>query len=487
MDETSIANRSEVVQTRRGYALLGLGLLLPGAAQVLHGRPRLGRRAIQLWMVLVLAAVLLLIVTVVFRDFMVGVLATGWVVRALSVVMFAVGGFWVLLTLDTWWLARPARMGTRKSVVYSVVALMLAVVLAGGTVLVGRAVWAAGGTLGEVFRGGGTTTSHAGRYNIVLLGSDAGDDREGVRPDSVTVVSVAQDTGRAVLFSLPRNLENVPFPESSPLRALYPEGYGCESEECLLNAVYKLGLDNKGLYPGVDDPGVQAMVEAAGGITGLEINYYVMINMQGFIDLIDALGGLTININQPVVLNSEDNVVLEAGPNRHLNGYETLWFARSRAEASDYVRMLRQKCVMAAMLKQMNPATVATKFENLAGATAKAAQTSVPPTEITVLAALAQKTRTLPIASVSFTPPMINPADPDYGLIRQTVADTIASSQAMDAAAAQTATPTPGPDETGGVPTPDTPTPDAPSEAPGYDQASQTNITDDLGEVCSVT
>ncbi len=53
---------------------------------------------------------------------------------------------------------------------------------------------------------------------------------------------------------------------------------------------------------------------------------------------------------------------------QRLNGFETLWFARSRESADDYSRMARQKCVMNAMLQQLSPGTVVTKFEAIASA-----------------------------------------------------------------------------------------------------------------------
>ena len=65
----------------------------------------------------------------------------------------------------------------------------------------------------SVFAGGGETKAQAGRYNILLLGGDAGKGRIGLRPDSLTVASIDAETGRTVLISLPRNMEDVPFPD----------------------------------------------------------------------------------------------------------------------------------------------------------------------------------------------------------------------------------------------------------------------------------
>jgi len=477
-DVTGVAHRSEVVKTRRGYALLGLGLVLPGSAQALHGSRKVGRFALKLLIVLALLAIVALVLTLLFRDFMIGVFANGWFLRILAIALFACGALWALLAVNTWWIARPRGMGARKGVIFSVVALLLAVVMTSGTLWLGQATWATGGALTHIFHGGGNTTHNNGRYNILLLGADAGPDRDGLRPDSVTIASVSVDTGRTVLFSLPRNLENVPFPETSPLHSLYPEGYGCESDECLLNAIYLLGVENANLYPGVDDPGIQAMIDGVSGTTGLTINYYAMIDMQGFIDLIDAMGGLTITINERVALNPTDDVWLEAGENQHLSGYETLWFARSRALASDYVRMQRQKCVMAAMLNQLNPTVVAANFTQLAIASGETVKTSVPSSQIGALTSLALKARSLPIISVAFTPPLINPGSPDFEYIHSVVADTIAQSEALD-----------NPTDDQSAPAEDTTqaTPDPqPDPQPDPAATENPNITEDLDQVCSV-
>ncbi|MDR2930095.1 MAG: LCP family protein [Propionibacteriaceae bacterium] len=482
-DVTTIAHRSQVVVARRGFALLGLGLVIPGSAQAAHGSRRLGRTALSLWLGLLIVAILTVAATLLFRDFMIGVLANPWVLRGAAVVIVAVTVFWVLLTIDTWWISSPARMGGRKGVVFSIVALVLALGLTVGGVWAGRAVWATGGALGNIFAGGGNSSQNKGRFNFLLLGSDAGPDRWGIRPDSINLVSVNAGTGRTVIFGLPRNLELVPFPDSSPLHALYPDGFsGCESEgDCLLNSVYLLGQEHADLYPNAADPGIQAMSEAVSAITGLGINYYAMIDMQGFIDLIDAMGGVNITINRRVALNPDDNVWLEAGVDRHLDGYETLWFARARVTVSDYDRMQRQKCVMGAMLRQLNPTTVAAKFTELAQASGDTAKTSVPPSQIGALTSLALKARALPIQSVSFTPPLIDPATPDYALIRQTVADTISGSEALDS----------------GQPVPvTTPEPQAAPADPVTTEAEPTAVddttpvdpgtTEEVGDVCSV-
>src|SRR5262249_2115179 len=153
-----------------------------------------------------------------------------------------------------------------------------------------RQVAAGRSALGGVFGGHRASSVAHGRYNVLLLGGDAGADRVGARPDSVTLVSVDQDTAHTVLLSFPRNLPNIPFPAGSlASQALGPKGFGC-GDTCLLNAVYTFGQEHKQYFPGVPDPGAEAMKQAVAAITGLKVNYYVLIDLAGFRDLINAMG-----------------------------------------------------------------------------------------------------------------------------------------------------------------------------------------------------
>ena len=91
---------------------------------------------------------------------------------------------------------------------------------------------------------------------------------------------------------------------------------------------------------------------------------------------------------------------------RKLNGFETLWFARSRESADDYSRMARQKCVMNAMLHQLSPQTVVTNFEKIAKASEAAGHHR--PARLASSARsceLALKARSQPVRTVSFVPP----------------------------------------------------------------------------------
>lgn len=429
------AERSSRYKFRRGLALIGMSLVIPGSAQLAAGNKRVGRIALRVWLIVLAAVVLVAVLALLARGFVIAAYANGITPMVLAVIGIPLGLGWLLLVLDAVRLARPREMGTKRGSIFGAIALVLAALMAFGTFAGANILRAQADLFGSVLSGGGNVQQQAGRYNILLLGGDAGPDRTGLRPDSMTVASIDAKTGRTVLFGLPRNLEHAPFPTSSPLHKLYPNGYWCSTHECLLNAVYTLATEHKNLYPGVKYPGVQATKEVIEEILGLKINYFGMVDMQGFVKLIDAVGGITISTTLKVPIGGGTSKVsgyIGPGKNMHLDGYHALWFARSREGASDYARMARQKCVMNAMLKQLNPVTVFTKFNEIAQAGKEIVATDVPSTEIGTLLDLAAKGKDLPIASVSFSPPTIWPGRPDYAKIRTITEQKIAESEALD-------------------------------------------------------
>jgi LCP family protein required for cell wall assembly len=264
---------------------------------------------------------------------------------------------------------------------------------------------------------------------VLLLGGDSGPNRWGVRPDSVTLASIDEDTGRTVLFGLPRNLADVPFPDGTPMHERFPDGYSCDG--CYLNSVYTYGVEHPELFPGEADPGLAATRQAVEGVTGLPVNYYAMVNLKGFTELVDAVGGVTIHVRDTVAIGGGGGAVtgtIEPGT-RHLDGYQTLWFARSREFDDDYSRMARQKCVLNAMLQQLSPQQVLLNVQEIAEAGKQLLSTDIPASELDRFVDLALKARTQPIATVSFVPPAVDTSDPDYAAIHDTVDDALARAE----------------------------------------------------------
>lgn len=497
---------------RRAIGLVVLSAVLPGSAQLVAGHRAAGRWGLRLW-----AAVLGLLVLGVAglflaRGWTVQLLLTGWVATSLKVLAWVIFIGWAGLLIDAWRLGRPPELRRKVRLGLTAVCFSLVVAAGLGTTVVASAFTAAelGGT---VFAGGGEREQQRGRYNVLLLGVDAAEGRDGLRPDSINVASVDAETGRTVLLGLPRNLQRVQFPDSSPLQELYPDGYHCEDGACMLNGIYTLGQEHADRYDAeVDDPGIEAMKEAISHTLGIRLNYYAMVDMAGFSDLIDAMGGITVTVNKPIPIGGVTTRVsgyIGPGEDLHLDGYHALWLARSRHESSDYERMVRQKCVMNAMVKQLDPVTVATKFVDLSRAGANVVRTDVGADHVAELAELALKAKNLPIETINFVPPMITAAEPDFDLIRSRVSDAIAASRALDDAPAHeaptgqtnpapaTSEPGPAPSTATAEPSPDTgPSTDAGTDGEGLETPGETD-EDDAGDeyggnpelmgVCSVS
>ncbi|WP_343906233.1 LCP family protein [Nocardioides aquiterrae] len=405
-------------------ALMLMTLVLPGSAQVVAGNRRVGWIALRTWF----AAWIALLGTVVVVFFWHGVgirlafdtAALFWLRWALM--LLATG--WALLFFDAWRLGQPLTLslGHRRAAVgvNGVLALSVAAALLFGAHLAGTQRSLILAMAGD----GGDSGAHDGRYNVLLLGGDSGAGRWGLRPDSMTVASIDAETGRTVLISLPRNMQHFPFVKGSVMHQQFPHGFDAD----YLNGVSTWAGDNTELFPHSDNPGVDATIMAIEGITGLKINYWAMVNLEGFKDLVDAVGGVTLNVRQPIPVGlPQDPFYRHIDPGvRKLDGFETLWFARARYDSDDYSRMARQKCVMNAMLQQISPQTAVRNFTSIAQASSAMVSTNIPAGEFAHFAELALKARGQKVSTLSLVPPMINTADPDIKLVKQKVADAIA-------------------------------------------------------------
>ena len=428
------------VMTTRAWWLVVLNFALPGSAQVLAGNRRLGRFGLGATLTLVSIAIIAGAVYILWPEVLLTVFTNSIGLWAAAAVLASYAIIWLVLTVNTLSLIHlgHAAPGARPLIAAFSAALMVIVC---GTAGYGAFVaTSASGFLSSVFVAGPSQPPVNGRYNILLLGGDAGADRLGLRPDSISVVSIDATSGQATTISLPRNLKHVPFSAGSSLGALYPKGYGaingCDVSACMLNSIFtEAEIKRPEYYPNAasegSSPGIQATLEAAQGITGLTIQYFVLIDMQGFSDLIDALGGVDINVQNRVPVHTDDTwttVLFWFEPGmQHMDGYHALWFARSRHGTSDYDRMQRQTQLQEALLAQASPANVLTKFESVARAGKQVVKTDVPQGMLGYFVNLAAKTKSLPVNSLPMIPANgVDPEKPDYAAIQAKVAAALA-------------------------------------------------------------
>ncbi|SOC52099.1 transcriptional attenuator, LytR family [Blastococcus aggregatus] len=334
------------------------------------------------------------------------------------------------------------------------------------------------------------------RVNVLLLGGDGGEGREGVRTDTVIVASIDTDDGATTLFSLPRNLEDLPFPESSPLADLYPDGFDAGSEsESLLNAVYRNG---PAMYPDAlgptDNAGADFLKLGVGEALGIEIDYYVLVNLEGFSRLVDALGGITVDVNYWVPIGGEPSLgtlpddYIAPGPNRFMDGATALAFARGRFGLTDYDRMDRQRCTLDAIVDAADPMTLLRKYQQLARTTKDIVSTDIPRSVLGDFVDLAFLVKDAGIRSVVFDDSVIDPAYPDYDKIRGAVylalsgPDGGSDPDGSDPDGSEPDGGAPGDDAADGT---DEPTPAAPTPSTGGEEPEGSVAPSDVRDACA--
>ena len=369
------------VRFRRALALCAMTVVAPGSVQYMVGRRRwVGVVALFVWAGLLVAGAVLAWRFRTNRSAMLDMLTDTDVLLAarFGVAFVAIG--WIALLIDAWRMAKPFTLNLVRGGLVMLVNTALVLGVGASAVVASQAIDAPRQVIQEVFTATKTSAPLKGRYNVLLVGSDSGKDRIGIRPDSLTVASIDADTGRTVLISLPRNLQNVPFPEDSPMRTLYPNGYNCGSS-CLINAVHTAAAGREDLYPNSNDPGLDATIDAVEGATNLKVNYFVMVNLKGFRSLIDAVGGVEVDVKSRIAMFGTTTVYkqqyIEPGKQR-LNGEEALWYSRSRYGADDYVRMGRQKCMMKYMADQLSPQKVVFNAQEIAASSKRLLRTNMP-------------------------------------------------------------------------------------------------------------
>jgi len=489
----TVDDRATRVRFRRAMSLMVMTLLVPGSAQLLAGNRRLGLNALRVWIGIVAAASLTLLVVLVWHGAVFYLVSNTILLGLLrfSLMLAAIG--WVLLFMDAWRLGQP--LSLQQSHRLAVVGLngFLSLTITGILLFGAHLVGVQRDFIVTMFGSGEVTGAHDGRFNVLLLGGDAGAGRSGLRPDSLTVASIDAVTGRTVLVSLPRNLSDFPFRKGSVMHEQFPQGFDCD--DCYLNAVSTWATDRTELFKHPDRAGVDATIMAVEGITDLDINYWAMVNLQGFRDLVDAVGGVELNVRTRIPVGGlGTNVTGYIEPGRRvLDGHDTLWFARAREGSDDYSRMARQKCVMSAMVKQISPQSAVSNFEAIAAASSEMISTNLPASELDRFMQLALGARSRRISTVSLVPPLINTADPDIAVIHATITAAIDRAEGTppppDTAQAAPASVAPG-----AVPAaPTTPAPKAKRTAPapvtggsvgsladGY----AANQADDLASTC---
>ncbi|MEN8237678.1 MAG: LCP family protein [Actinomycetota bacterium] len=268
-------------------------------------------------------------------------------------------------------------------------------------------VTSAQGTVTEetVVVAGGDPWDGVDRLNILLIGGDFGEGRAGIRTDTMITVSIDPATGETAMFSVPRNWTQAPLPAGMGV-------WDCDCYPELINELWTAGEEHPDAFPGPGTPSENAVKGVISEFLGIPIHYYAMVNLDGFVDIVDALGGVEIYVPTAVVDDkypSEDGTTTEQiniQPGwQNLDGHLALAYSRSRNQDNDYFRMSRQRCVIEAMMEQANPTDLLTNFGKFAEVIKETMITDIPVATLPDLVELLPKVDLESVVSIRFIPP----------------------------------------------------------------------------------
>ena len=429
----SVTRRTKVTRhTRRTFGrAMGATLaatVVPGSGLLMINRKRAGGLVLGVFLLAVVA--LVIIGFTARRAALVQNLLSSRVLLVVMVGLVLAALAWITQIVRTYALARPRMLDPGRRVVGVVLVAALCLLVASPFGYAAQLVNSQRSLLDSLFGGGGGTSVAEAiakpRLNVLLVGSDAGPDRTGARTDTMMLASIDTTTARTTLFALPRNIGYAQFPPGTPMAEKFPKGFHDAasplSGDYLLNAVYAWGLDHPADAPTTPtaNPGLNLLHESVAYMLGVDIDYYVEVNMAGLTSIIDAVGGVTVDVGPtplPIggVLPDGRHVrpsgYVPAGV-QHLDGDQALWFARSRRDSDDYSRMGRQRCLLQSMLQQKSPADVITRFQDIAAATSNSVATNIPQEVLGALVALAGD-KPLTLQSISFDPNLPDPNERD--------------------------------------------------------------------------
>ena len=250
-----------------------------------------------------------------------------------------------------------------------------------------------------------STCDGPGRINILMLGIDGGGDnyQQAARTDTIMLLGVNFASKSANLLSIPRDLY-VPLPKLGQV--------GSDR----INTAYHYGE-----IFGVPGGGPAALSTVLSDTFGLRVDRYAVVNFDSFIQGIDAIGGIDINIPQPLddpaypARDGINTMVIDFPAGQfHMDGATALIYARIRHNSSDFERMKRQQQVLfAARDKLLSPATLP-RLPGLVQVLLGAARTNLTLQDMGLLGCLAPQ----------ISPKSVQPWVIDGNMVQDTVLDS---------------------------------------------------------------
>ncbi|HEY7701081.1 MAG TPA: LCP family protein [Candidatus Limnocylindrales bacterium] len=246
------------------------------------------------------------------------------------------------------------------------------------------------------------------RLNVLVVGMDAAPGRTTVLTDTMMVISFDPVGKTASMVSLPRDLVNVPLGGG--------DDFGPK-----LNSLMSYADRHKADFP---EGGLRTLQDAIGELLGIPIHYHATMEFEGFIDMVDAVGGVDVTVAKAIEDPGYDGFgadgrgwSISAGEH-HLDGVNALAYVRSRKSAgeSDFTRANRQQQIIVALKDAATDGgSVFWKLPALLTAVGDSIRTDLPIERLPQLAAAIDEMRSGGITRAVIRHPLVKTVDTRYG------------------------------------------------------------------------
>jgi LCP family protein required for cell wall assembly len=399
----------------RRLAAAALSALIPGLGQLFNGRRRLA-------VLFLTPSLILLALGALIVGSQSGPRLAAWIISpqvlgtllALNMLVVA----WRLMAVG------QAFFDTRRTGSTGRLGIVGLVVIAILVVLPHLAVYRYGTILGDTFdriftgevlgastiRGAtaGPVPGDGERVNVLIVGSDKRGKRTANLTDTMMVASLDPVGHSVSIVSIPRDLIGTPLGNG--------DVFGPK-----LNSLMHFADSHPKDYP---KGGLRTLEDAVGALLGIPIHYYASLDFDGFIKMVDAVGGVDVNVTKGFADPTYDGFGFEstgyaiaAGPH-HLDGANALAFARSRKAVgeSDFTRQARQQQILLALRNQATRGgSLLFKLPDLLDAVGDTIRSDVPVDQLPALAAIMEEVGRDAVTSVVIRSPLVHPKKTSFG------------------------------------------------------------------------
>ena len=262
------------------------------------------------------------------------------------------------------------------------------------------------------------------RQNVLLVGVDAGVGRNTYLTDTMIVASLDPVAQTVSMISIPRDMVDVPLPDGRKYSGK-------------INELVAFAMNHKGTFPGSNGHGYDVLMGALGTLLGLRIDHYAAVTLQGFVNVVDTLGGIDVNVAGGFCDPTYDEYGFTHGfgitaGRHHLDGQQALGYARIRKAIgeNDFTRQARQQEILSAIRDRVKAGGFLNDPIGLIKALGDTVQTNVPRSLVPNLADMATKIGRKQTYRAVITHPLVKGAFdargsiqvPDVAAIRNLVA-----------------------------------------------------------------